>query len=565
MSGSIHGMTQRLVSANLVTDPEAQRILDQSRLQNISPVTYLIDNQLLEAKTIATITAAEFALPLMDLDAYDRHYFGKSIVDPRLIRKHRVLPVFRSANQLLLAVADPSRNHAIDEIKFHTGLSVKIVLVEHDKLNQAIDKLLDFFQPTKKVLQISPAMDAALPETPSPGRGDTEAHEDASDDPPLIGFVNKIMHDAVKQGASDIHFEPYEKTCRLRFRIDGILHEVSRPPINIAARITARIKILSRMDIAEKRIPQDGRINLKLGSGCQIDVRVNTLPTLWGEKVVLRLLNSAASHLEISSLGLDPLQQQFYKDALQQPQGMILVTGPTGCGKSMSLYAGLKLLNTAERNISTAENPVEMAIEGINQVQVNNKTGLGFATALRAFLRQDPDVVMVGEIRDLETAEIAIKASQTGHLVLSTLHTNSAAETLSRLRAMGIPAFNIATSVTLIIAQRLIRRLCDNCKERTIFPENTLIDEGFTDKLLDGLTVFRAVGCDRCTAGYLGRIGIYEVVPINPCMSRIIMADGNTLQIAEQMQKVGLNTLRQSALSKVARGLTSLDEANRLT
>lgn len=390
----------------------------------------------------------------------------------------------------------------------------------------------------------------------------------AADDAPIVRFVNKMLLDAIRIGASDIHFEPYEKSYRVRFRTDGILKEMAKPPANLGSRLAARLKVMAELDISERRVPQDGRIKMKLSKTRAIDFRVNTLPTLWGEKIVLRILDPTSAKMGVDMLGFEPVQKELFMECLHRPQGMILVTGPTGSGKTVSLYTGLNILNTPELNIATAEDPVEINLEGINQVQVNHRVGLDFASALRSFLRQDPDVVMVGEIRDLKTAEIAIKAAQTGHMVLSTLHTNSAAETLARLRNMGVPAFSLATSVNLIIAQRLARRLCGACKQVVKVPHDVLIEEGFTEAdIASGFTVLgpSESGCEKCNDGYKGRVGIYEVVKITPEMARIIMEDGNSLQLASQAKKDGFNDLRRSGLIKVMQGMTSLAEVNRVT
>jgi type IV pilus assembly protein PilB len=401
------------------------------------------------------------------------------------------------------------------------------------------------------------------------GDANAEPEDDGSsgtDETPIVRFVHKMLLDAIKMGSSDIHFEPYERSYRVRFRTDGVLHEVTSPPANLGTRLAARLKVMAELDISERRVPQDGRIKMKLSKTKAIDFRVNTLPTLWGEKIVLRILDPGSAKMGIEALGFEALQQEMLLDAIHRPQGMILVTGPTGSGKTVTLYTGLNILNTDERNIATAEDPVEINLEGINQVNVNHRVGLDFASALRSFLRQDPDVVMVGEIRDLETAEIAIKAAQTGHMVLSTLHTNSAAETLTRLRNMGVPAFNLATSVNLIIAQRLARRLCPNCKEAMDVPKDTLLAEGFTEKDFEtDFEVFEPQGCAKCKEGYKGRVGIYEVVKITPEMQRIIMEDGNSMQLAAQAKELGFNDLRRSGLMKVMQGVTSLKECNRVT
>lgn len=565
MSSAMGGLARRLVSDKLIEEAQVLAAINLAADENIPLVSHLVSSQLVDSRQLAIVAAEEFGAPLFDLDAFDFQHSPEGLVDGKLIKKHGVLPLFRRPNRLFLAVSDPANIEALDEIKFHTGLNVEAIVVEEAKLATAIQHLLQ--QEEESLGESDQLDDIALDDLDliDPKEQEKEEEASAADETPIVRFVNKILLDAIRSGASDIHVEPYEKAYRIRFRTDGILHEVTRPPINIAGRIASRIKIMSQMDISERRVPQDGRIKMKVSKTRAIDFRVNTLPTLWGEKIVLRILDPSSAQMGIDALGYEDDQKEFYMKALHQHQGLILVTGPTGSGKTVSLYTGLNILNTDERNISTAEDPVEINLEGVNQVPVNNKIGLDFAAALRAFLRQDPDVVMVGEIRDLETAEIAIKAAQTGHMVLSTLHTNSAPETLTRLRNMGIPAFNLATSVSLIIAQRLARRLCSHCKEKTEIPEKILIEQGFKVEELDDLLLFTAVGCDNCKEGYKGRVGIYEVVPITDNMSRIIMEDGNSIQIADQAQKEGFNNLRQSALQKVAQGLTSLEEANRLT
>ena len=565
MSVQMGGLARRLVSDNLIKESEALAALGLAAESNQPFVSQLVSSSLVDSKAIAIAAAEEFGVPLLDLDAFDLDHRPSGLVDIKLIKKHNLLPLYRRANRLFLAVSDPGNIAAFDEIKFHTGINNDIIVVEEQKLAKAIEDFANQLE----------ASEGSIGEEDNIGLDDldiqpvseqvSEEEHSASDETPVVRFVNKVLLDAIRTGASDIHIEPYEKIYRIRFRTDGILHEVTRPPINIATRIASRVKIMSQMDISEKRIPQDGRIKMKISKSRSIDFRVNTLPTLWGEKIVMRILDPSSAQMGIDALGYEPEQKEFFMKALHLHQGLILVTGPTGSGKTVSLYTGLNILNTPERNISTAEDPVEINLEGINQVPVNNKIGLDFSAALRAFLRQDPDVVMVGEIRDKETAEIAIKASQTGHMVLSTLHTNSAPETLTRLRNMGIPAFNLATSVSLIIAQRLARRLCNHCKESVEVPEKVLIDAGFNEGSLADITIFRAMGCEHCKEGYKGRVGIYEVVPITDAMARIIMDDGNSIEIADQAQKEGFNNLRQSALIKVGQGLTSLEEANRLT
>jgi type IV pilus assembly protein PilB len=462
-----------------------------------------------------------------------------------------------------VAVADPTNLPALEEIRFNTGLNVETIIVEQDKLTHWIDHLeseaddsaFDGLDDDLDDLNVSSAEEKTSDETKS-----------GADDAPIVRFVNKLLLDAIKGGASDLHFEPYEKSYRVRFRQDGILKTVSKPPINIASKLSARLKVMSRLDISERRVPQDGRIKLKISKTRAIDFRVNTCPTLFGEKIVLRILDPESAKMGIDALGYEEDQKKLYMDALQKPQGMILVTGPTGSGKTVSLYTGVNILNTPERNISTAEDPVEINLEGINQVNVNPKQGMDFAAALRAFLRQDPDVILVGEIRDLETANIAIKAAQTGHLVLSTLHTNSAPETLTRLRNMGVPSFNIATSVVLIIAQRLARRLCEHCKTEVEIPEQSLREMGFTEEdIASEFTVYGPQGCEKCNNGYKGRVGIYEVVKITDGIARIIMEEGNSIQIGDQCRMEGFNDLHRSGLVKAMQGVTSLEEVNRVT
>ena len=565
MSVLMGGLAKRLVFENLINESVAIAAIQMAAKHKQPFVTQLVADNILDGSAIAVAAAQEFGVPLLDLDSYDFVHIPRKLIDTKLIKQHNVLPLFRRANRLHLAVSDPGNIAAFDEIKFHTGINNDVVVVEEEKLALAIADYINHEEvKSGSIAQLDAdaleELNVEILPVDSP-----EQETSTADEAPIVKFVNKILLDAIRTGASDIHIEPYEKTYRVRFRTDGILHEVTRPPINIAGRIASRVKIMSKIDIAEKRVPQDGRIKMKIFENRAIDFRVNTLPTLWGEKIVLRILDPSSAQMGIEALGYEEVQKQQFLSALHLHQGLILVTGPTGSGKTVSLYTGLNILNTPERNISTAEDPIEINLEGINQVPVNNKIGLDFSAALRAFLRQDPDVIMVGEIRDLETAEIAIKASQTGHMVLSTLHTNSAPETLTRLREMGIPAFNLATFVSLIIAQRLARRLCQHCKEAAEYPEKVLLEEGFLREQLSRLQLFKAVGCGKCKEGYKGRVGIYEVVPITDVMTRIIMANGNSIEIADQAQKEGFNNLRQSALIKAGMGLTSLEEANRLT
>lgn len=565
----LNGLARRLVADNLLEAELASKSIAQAKKEKIPLAQHLVNNGILDARTVARVASEEFGSPVFDLTALNADSIPQKLVDDKLIRKHHTLPIAKRGNRLFLAVTDPTDLHALDEIKFNTGINTEAVLVEADKLKIAIDKYLNSQEET--LGDALGGLDDDLDNLDVQSVTDTATAEDSSteaDEAPIVKYINKVLLDAIKGGASDIHFEPYEKSYRIRFRTDGVLHEVSRPPVNLAFRMAARLKVMSQMDISERRLPQDGRIKLKVSKTRAIDFRVNTLPTLFGEKIVLRILDSSSAKLGIDALGYEDEQKKLYMDALAQSQGMILVTGPTGSGKTVSLYTGLNILNTSEVNISTAEDPVEINLEGINQVQMNTRVGLTFAEALRSFLRQDPDIIMVGEIRDLETAEIAIKAAQTGHLVLSTLHTNSAPETLTRLLNMGVPAFNVATSVSLIIAQRLARRLCPVCKKPAIdIPTDILTQEGFDEIGIPRteFQLFHPGGCEKCNNGYKGRVGVYEVVRITPLIANLIMEGGNSLQIARAAKEAGFNNLRVSALRKVAMGLTSLEEANRVT
>ena len=530
-------------------------------------VPHLVANRLGDPRKIAIAAANEFGVPLLDLDAVDLDLDIVKLVDESLLIKHRILPILQRGKRLFVAVGDPTNLQALDEIKFQTTLRIEAVVVEQDKLDARVGRAIEAVDTTMSSFDEGNDFDLENLEVSA---GDEDVGADVTnsdiDDAPIVRFVNKVMVDAIKKGASDIHFEPYEKHFRIRLRQDGVLTEIARPPVMLAGRIAARLKVMARLDIAERRIPQDGRIKMKLSKNRAIDFRVNTCPTLFGEKVVCRLLDPSSAQLGIDALGYEEEQKRLYTENLAKPYGMILVTGPTGSGKTVSLYTGLNILNTADRNISTAEDPVEINVAGINQVNVNPKVGLTFAAALRAFLRQDPDIIMVGEIRDLETAEIAIKAAQTGHLVLSTLHTNDAPKTLTRLVDMGVKPYAIASSVSLIIAQRLARRLCTHCRELMDIPAEALRKEGFSQSEIDaGLTIFGPKGCSQCTGGYRGRVGIYQVMPVTENIGRIIMEGGNAMQIADAAKRNGVADLRQSALKKVKDGLTSLEEINRVT
>jgi len=562
---TLTGLARRFVSDGLLDETTAKDAFFQASQNRIPLITYLTQHKLTNSSALAFSAAMEFGISVLDLDAFLPEMMPDKLVDEKLLRKHNALPLYKRGNRLFIAVSDPTNVQALDEIKFNTGLSTDAILVDDAKLRAAIEKYL-----ASNESSMGDLGDADLEGIETEGADGSE--DDGAvvvvaeiDDAPIVKYVNKMLLDAIRRGSSDVHFEPYEKTYRVRFRTDGILKEMSRPSIKLAPKISARIKIMAQLDISERRLPQDGRIKMRLSKTKSIDFRVNTLPTLWGEKIVLRILDPSQAKLGIDALGYEEDQKKLYMDALAQPQGMILVTGPTGSGKTVSLYTGLNILNTDERNISTAEDPAEINLEGVNQVNVNNKVGLGFAEALRAFLRQDPDVIMVGEIRDLETANIAIKAAQTGHLVLSTLHTNSAAETLTRMMNMGVPAFNIATSVSLIIAQRLGRRLC-SCKQAGDIPKDVLLAEGFSTEQIDtGFTLYHPKGCDKCTNGYKGRVGIYEVVKVTEQLANMIMEEASSIKIAKAAQAAGFRTLRQSALLKVIESVTSLEEANRVT
>ncbi|MAR00561.1 MAG: type IV-A pilus assembly ATPase PilB [Oceanospirillaceae bacterium] len=563
---ALTGLPRSLIERGLLEEAQAKDIFARATKKGASFISVAVAENAVSAHDVASVASEDFGLPLFDLNAVNADILPKEIVSPALIEKHRILPLFVRGKRLFIAQSDPSAVTALDDIKFHTGKNVEAVLVEEDKLSQLVDQMVNADDGLNDALgDLDAALDDIDLDDPDAEQDSEEDAKKAANDAPIVRFVNKILLDAVREGCSDVHFEPYERRYRIRYRTDGVLHEVSSPPNNLATKIAARLKVMSRMDISERRIPQDGRIKMRISKTKAIDFRVNTLPTLWGEKVVLRILDPTSAQLGIDALGYEPEQKKLYMSTLANPQGMILVTGPTGSGKTVSLYTGLNILNVEGTNISTAEDPVEINLEGINQVNVNPKVGLDFAAALRSFLRQDPDVVMVGEIRDLETAQIAIKAAQTGHLVLSTLHTNSAAETLTRLANMGVAAFNIATSVSLIIAQRLGRRLCSACKAPADIPHQALVEAGFSEDLISRATIYRPVGCSQCNQGYKGRVGIYEVVKVTDKLARIIMEGGNAIEISDAARAEGYPDLRSSALKKVADGLISLEEANRVT
>ncbi|QYJ89615.1 type IV-A pilus assembly ATPase PilB [Shewanella halotolerans] len=558
------GLSTLFIRKQLLSEEQISSAITKSRQSKQSLVSTIVSEKLISAREIAELCYEEYGTPLLDLNEFDISGIPEDFINKKLIEKHKCLPLFKRGNRLYIGTSDPTNIAALEDFQFSAGLHAEAILVEDDKLTVALEKVLEEDISALDLDGIDEDSLSGIEITDTDKR--QEEQGDASDDAPIVIYINKILTDAIRKGASDLHFEPYEKRYRIRFRIDGILHEVSEPPVNLAGRISARLKVMSKLDIAERRVPQDGRIKMKLSRTKSIDFRVSTLPTIWGEKIVMRILDSSSAQLGIEKLGYEDDQRALYEEMLAKPQGMILVTGPTGSGKTVSLYTGLNILNTEERNISTAEDPVEINLEGVNQVHINLKAGLTFASALRSFLRQDPDVVMVGEIRDLETAEIAIKAAQTGHLVLSTLHTNSAAETLTRLINMGVPGYNIASSVNLIIAQRLARRLCTECRHPEEVPEHELINLGFTQAQIDnGFTVYKPVGCDLCSGGYKGRVGIYEVMKMSDEIARTIMEGGNSLQIASQAKEQGMRDLRESGLRKVIAGVTSIAEINRVT
>jgi len=541
--------------------------LNAARERKTNVVTQLVTSGAAKARDIAIAAANEFGVPLFDLDSVNLDLDTVKLVTDKLLAKHRVLPIFKRGKRLFLAVADPTNLHAIDEIKFQTGLGVEAVVVEDDKLQKAIDKAIEQVDTQVSGLTDEEGVDLeSLEVSGGEDEIDEKITRDDVEDAPIVRFVNKLMIDAIRRGASDLHFEPYEKTYRVRYRMDGVLKEIAQPPVQLAGKLAARLKVMSRLDIAERRVPQDGRIKMRLSKNRAIDFRVSTCPTLFGEKIVMRILDPSQAALGIDALGYEGFQKDLYMKYLAKPQGMILVTGPTGSGKTVSLYTGLHILNREDTNISTAEDPSEINLPGVNQVNVNPKVGLTFAAAMRAFLRQDPDVIMVGEIRDLETAEIAIKAAQTGHLVLSTLHTNDAPQTLTRLVDMGVKPYAIATSVSLIIAQRLARRLCSHCKQPMDVPKEALLKEGFAETdVAAGIKLFSPKGCGNCTDGYKGRVGIYQVLPITESIGRIILAGGSAVDIGDQAEKEGVWDLRRSGLEKVKIGLTSLEEVNSVT
>ena len=563
----LQGIGQLLVLEKLLDKSKAIEFYKLAAEEKTSLLHYLVKNNILSAEQIALTAAQNFGVPMMDINCIEAENIPMNLVNEKLIRRHSMIPLFTRGTNLYLATDDPSKQASLKEIQFHTGLNTNAIVVETDKLSVFIDRLLS----AKESQGLNEYVDDSGDLEGLEISADDEEHEaettsSVTDDAPIVKFVNKILLEAIKQGASDIHFEPYEKDYRIRYRQDGILHEVATPPSSLSSRITARIKVMSNLDISERRVPQDGGFKMKISKSRSIDFRVSTCPTSAGEKVVMRVLDPGSTKLGIEALGFSAVQRALFVKAIERPQGMILVTGPTGSGKTVSLYTALNILNTKEVNISTAEDPVEIKVPGINQVNINPKAGLTFSGALRSFLRQDPDIIMVGEIRDLETAEIAVKAAQTGHLVLSTLHTNSASETLNRLVNMGIPTFNIASSVTIIIAQRLARKLCDNCKTvRDDFTNTGLIELGFKESDITDINLYKAVGCSQCTNGYRGRVGLFEVLPMTKALGQLIMSGGNSLDILKLAQSDGMLSIYESGLEKAKQGVTSIEEINRVT
>ena len=561
----LSGLARKLVLDGLLDESAAQEHFQKS-LQKKQPfVTFLVENKLVPSAAIALAAAQEFGVPVLDISALELDIDTVKLVKDDLIKKHRALPIFKRGKRLYVAVSDPTNLQALDEIKFAVGINTEAILVEEDKLGKTIDKIMEEMEGGLGDMddeELDDLEGLEVAEDKQDAMEDTEV-----DDAPVVKFVNKCLLDAIKKGASDLHFEPYEKYYRVRFRIDGMLSEVAKPPLSLAGKIAARIKVMSRLDVSERRVPQDGRIKLKLSKSKSMDFRVSTCPTLFGEKAVLRILNSDAAALQIDQLGYEPHQKELFLKNLHKPYGMFLVTGPTGSGKTVSLYTGINILNQVDINISTAEDPVEINLAGVNQVQCDEKTGMTFEKALKAFLRQDPDIILVGEIRDLGTASIAVKAAQTGHMVMATLHTNDGPQTLTRIKDMGVAPFAIATSINLITGQRLCRRLHKEYRQPLDIDKESLLKEGFPPELVEkGISTFGPVeGNEDCPSGYKGRAGIYQVMPISDAMKRLIIEGANAVQLADQSAKEGIWDIRRSGLQKVIDGVTSLAEVNRVT
>ena len=561
----ITGITRRLVQDGALGEADARKAQDDSAREKLPIQSFLLARGMVSHAQVAAANSAEFGIPIVDVSVMDLTQMPVKLVEERLINLYKALPLYKHGNRLFVGISDPTNTRALDDIKFQANLTVEPILVAEDALLRVIEQALAVADAAIGGSEEDEGLENLDISDTSDDDAGGSGIDSKTDDTPVVRFVNKMLVDAIKKGASDVHFEPYETDYRVRVRMDGILRTVARPPVKLAPRIASRLKVMSSLDIAERRVPQDGRIKLNLSKTKSMDFRVSTCPTLFGEKIVLRILDGSAAKLGIEKLGYEDDQKKLFLDAIQKPYGMVLVTGPTGSGKTVSLYTALNILNTEGRNISTVEDPVEIRVQGINQVQQNNKRGMTFAAALRSFLRQDPDVIMVGEIRDLETAEIAVKAAQTGHMVLSTLHTNDAPQTIARLMNMGIAPFNIISSVTIVIAQRLARRLHD-CKREVKLPKHALLAEGFSEAEVDaGFTMYEAVGCPECNEGYKGRTGIYQVMPLTDAIQKIVLEGGNAMQIAAEAEREGINDLRKSALVKVKNGVTSLAEINRVT
>ncbi|HMT92631.1 type IV-A pilus assembly ATPase PilB [uncultured Thiothrix sp.] len=559
------GYVKQLVNAGKLEIGVAEKTVKKAHADKISVMEWLFHQQLVSAKDLARAASNEYGISVVDLDAIDIRPTVIDLISDEQKQRLHLLPIYRYGNHLIVALADPIYLPNLDDVKFATNLRPEPVFVEFDKLQIYLANGGGFNGSASPMQSGMAVSSEAITQNIALDTRDIKKQEAEGEEVEIISFVDKLLAHAINSKVSDIHIEPYEKNLRIRYRVDGILKVIATPPIGIASQLTSRLKVLARMNISERRVPQDGRIRFALNEKKNIDFRVNTLPTIYGEKVVMRILDSDSATIGVEKLGFDPKQQADFVNALNKPDGMVLVTGPTGSGKTVTLYTGLGMLNTPETNISTAEDPAEINMPGVNQVNVNPKVGLTFAEALRAFLRQDPDIIMVGEIRDLETAEISIKAAQTGHLVLSTLHTNSAPETLTRLLNMGVPPFNIASSVHLIIAQRLARRLCEKCKQPSNVPVDILRSFGFKEEEIGKFIVYEAIGCSACSQGYKGRVGIYQVMPISPAMGRMVMDGCNSMDLADQAQKENILDLRQSGLTKVKQGITSLAEIERVT
>lgn len=559
-NAAMSGLARALVQAGKLSAQQAETLSKQAANDKVPFIDVLLDSKSIEAKALAAFCSETFGYPILDFSVFNLSYLPDNVIDPKLMQKQRVVALAKRGNKVSVAISDPTNTHSLDQIKFQTEMTVEPVIVEHPVLLQLINKLGQSAEQNLDEL-IGDDLEIDLSEEAISGGAPADTATADIDDAPVVKFLQKILIDAINMGASDLHFEPFEKFYRIRFRVDGVLREIAQPPLAIKDKLASRIKVISKLDISEKRVPQDGRMKLVLSKNRAIDFRVSTLPTLFGEKIVMRILDATQAQMGIDALGYDPDQKELLLKAIERPYGMVLVTGPTGSGKTVSLYTCLNILNKPGINISTAEDPAEINLPGVNQVNVNDRAGLTFAAALKAFLRQDPDIIMVGEIRDLETADIAIKAAQTGHMVFSTLHTNDAPSTLTRLMNMGVAPFNIASSVIMITAQRLARRLC-TCKQTVAIPDEALLEAGFKEEELDGTWLpYKPVGCDRCNgSGYKGRVGIYQIMPISEEIERIILAHGTALEIEEQARRDGVRTLRESGLVKVKQGLTSLEE-----